>query len=348
MRPDETPGTTGTAGAQAIRDRRIAGDRDRARLYRRARRAAGQREPDRRVRYRSRARPLCRGGRGFGQAAAQAQVARHRASRIGRRRDRVCARCPSRDAGQFAPRPRRSPAHRPPAHQCRARDRARDRGDRQDLRGDARSRISRRASTTSGWSARGSSAICSKKPYIAYSGLSGGAIILAEEVTPADTALMDPRRIGGFATEFGGPEGHTAIMARALGLPAVLAVPGLLERARADAQAGDRWFRRDRHHRPVARDGRGLPGTPRRVRPRAAPIRPAAARAGGHPRRRRDPPRSQSRTAGRARTGAGQRRDGARPGAHRVPLHEPRGPAGRGRAVRVLRRPGDAGWRGAR
>jgi phosphoenolpyruvate-protein phosphotransferase (PTS system enzyme I) len=74
-----------------------------------------------------------------------------------------------------------------------------------------------------------------KKPYIAYSTLSGGAIVLAEEVTPGDTALMDPRRISGFATEFGGPESHTAIMARALGLPAVIAVPGLLERARADA-----------------------------------------------------------------------------------------------------------------
>ena len=73
-----------------------------------------------------------------------------------------------------------------------------------------------------------------KKPYVAYSGLSGGAIVLAEEVTPGDTALMDPRRIGGFATEFGGPDSHTAIMARALGLPAVLAVPGLLERVRAD------------------------------------------------------------------------------------------------------------------
>src|SRR5437588_3727051 len=75
-----------------------------------------------------------------------------------------------------------------------------------------------------------------KKPYVAYSSLVGGAIILAEEVTPADTALMDPRRIGGFATEFGGPEGHTAIMARALGLPAVLGVPGLLARARPDAR----------------------------------------------------------------------------------------------------------------
>jgi phosphotransferase system enzyme I (PtsI) len=74
-----------------------------------------------------------------------------------------------------------------------------------------------------------------KKPYVAYSGLTGGAVILAEEVTPGDTALMDPRRIGGFATEFGGPDSHTAIMARALGLPAVLAVPGLLERVRADA-----------------------------------------------------------------------------------------------------------------
>src|SRR5215207_1901418 len=73
-----------------------------------------------------------------------------------------------------------------------------------------------------------------KKPYVAYSGLHGGAIVLAEEVTPGDTALMHPRRIGGFATEFGGTDSHTAIMARALGLPAVLAVPGLLERARAD------------------------------------------------------------------------------------------------------------------
>src|SRR4051812_19329048 len=41
-----------------------------------------------------------------------------------------------------------------------------------------------------------------KKPYVPYSGLTGGAIILAEEITPGDTALMDPRRIGGFAAEF--------------------------------------------------------------------------------------------------------------------------------------------------
>ncbi|OYQ35970.1 phosphoenolpyruvate--protein phosphotransferase [Niveispirillum lacus] len=66
-------------------------------------------------------------------------------------------------------------------------------------------------------------------PYQAFSRLPNGAIILAEELSPADTALLDPRRIGGFATVLGGAEGHTAIMARSLGLPAVLGAAGLLQ-----------------------------------------------------------------------------------------------------------------------
>src|SRR5215467_4839506 len=76
-----------------------------------------------------------------------------------------------------------------------------------------------------------------KKPYVAYSAVADGAVILAEELTPADTALIDPERISGFATVSGGAESHTAIVARALGLPAVLAVPGLLDRARAGVTA---------------------------------------------------------------------------------------------------------------
>ena len=63
--------------------------------------------------------------------------------------------------------------------------------------------------------------------YQAFSGVPPGTIVIAEEITPADTALMDPARIGGFAAAIGGAEGHTAIMARSLGLPAVLGVPGL-------------------------------------------------------------------------------------------------------------------------
>ncbi len=72
-----------------------------------------------------------------------------------------------------------------------------------------------------------------KKPYVAYSAVEDGAVILAEELTPADAALIDPQRVAGFATVSGGAESHIAIVARALGLPAVLAVPGLLEHAQA-------------------------------------------------------------------------------------------------------------------
>jgi len=58
-------------------------------------------------------------------------------------------------------------------------------------------------------------------------GLPAGTILIAEEFTPADAALMDPARIAGFAAMAGGTEGHTAIMARARGLPAVLGATGL-------------------------------------------------------------------------------------------------------------------------
>ena len=66
-----------------------------------------------------------------------------------------------------------------------------------------------------------------KAPYRAFSDLAEGTVIIAEELTPADTALMDPRLVAGFATALGGVQGHTAIMARSLGLPAVIGVPGL-------------------------------------------------------------------------------------------------------------------------
>ncbi|MBM3601394.1 MAG: phosphoenolpyruvate--protein phosphotransferase [Alphaproteobacteria bacterium] len=68
-----------------------------------------------------------------------------------------------------------------------------------------------------------------KTPYQAFSMLPEGSVVLAEEISPADAALMDPRRIAGFATVLGGAESHTAIMARSLGLPAVLGLAGLLE-----------------------------------------------------------------------------------------------------------------------
>ena len=68
------------------------------------------------------------------------------------------------------------------------------------------------------------------RKFKAFSTLPSDSIVIAEEITPADTALMDPRRVGGFASSLGGAESHTAIMARSLGLPAVLGVAGLLRR----------------------------------------------------------------------------------------------------------------------
>jgi len=72
-----------------------------------------------------------------------------------------------------------------------------------------------------------------KVPYQAFSDLAPGSVIIAEELTPADTALMDPRRVAGFATALGGAQGHTAIMAGSLGLPAVIGVSGLMGKLRS-------------------------------------------------------------------------------------------------------------------
>lgn len=49
-----------------------------------------------------------------------------------------------------------------------------------------------------------------------------GSILLAERLTPSDTAKLDPDRVAGFATALGGRTSHAAIFARSLGLPAVV------------------------------------------------------------------------------------------------------------------------------
>ena len=53
------------------------------------------------------------------------------------------------------------------------------------------------------------------------------SILCAEDLAPADTAGLDPRLVVGLATSLGGPTSHTAIIARQLGIPCVVAVSGL-------------------------------------------------------------------------------------------------------------------------
>jgi phosphocarrier protein FPr len=47
-------------------------------------------------------------------------------------------------------------------------------------------------------------------------------VILAKELSPSDTASFDPQKVLGFAILEGGPTSHIAILARALGLPAIV------------------------------------------------------------------------------------------------------------------------------
>lgn len=49
-----------------------------------------------------------------------------------------------------------------------------------------------------------------------------GRIVVADELTPADTILMQNQGVLAFVTEYGGPLSHTAILARSLGIPAVV------------------------------------------------------------------------------------------------------------------------------
>ncbi|MFD1598316.1 phosphoenolpyruvate--protein phosphotransferase [Halobellus rarus] len=54
--------------------------------------------------------------------------------------------------------------------------------------------------------------------------LPAGSVVLAERLTPSDTAQLDPERVAGFVTATGGRTSHAAIFARSLALPAVVGV----------------------------------------------------------------------------------------------------------------------------
>ena len=56
-------------------------------------------------------------------------------------------------------------------------------------------------------------------------------VLVARDLAPADTALLDPASVVALVTEDGGPTSHTAILARAMGVPAVVACVGCTDLA---------------------------------------------------------------------------------------------------------------------
>ncbi|MFI3231024.1 MAG: phosphoenolpyruvate--protein phosphotransferase [bacterium] len=70
-------------------------------------------------------------------------------------------------------------------------------------------------------------------------------IIIADDLTPSDTALIDLNYVKGFVTELGGVTSHVSIIARSLKLPALVGVSGIMEGVKTgdilamDASKGD-------------------------------------------------------------------------------------------------------------
>ncbi len=75
-----------------------------------------------------------------------------------------------------------------------------------------------------------------KHPLRPLSALPKGSIVIAENLSPADMAQMDPSSVCGVGTVLGGAEGHTAIVARALGIPCVLGAQNLMDGVRSGDQ----------------------------------------------------------------------------------------------------------------
>lgn len=97
-------------------------------------------------------------------------------------------------------------------------------------------------------------------------------VLAADDLSPADTAALEPGSVLALVTARGGPTSHTAILARALGLPAVVGCPGILQVADGT---------------PVAVDGEAgtvetaapqNPQTPRSPQSHQTPQSPATAR----------------------------------------------------------------------
>jgi phosphotransferase system enzyme I (PtsI) len=90
-----------------------------------------------------------------------------------------------------------------------------------------------------------------------------GSVVLAERLTPSDTAQLDPETVAGFATVTGGRTSHAAIFARSLALPAVVGLGEVLNditdgtEVIVDGDAGELLVGPDDAEREAARADEG-------------------------------------------------------------------------------------------
>jgi phosphotransferase system enzyme I (PtsI) len=90
-----------------------------------------------------------------------------------------------------------------------------------------------------------------------------GRVVVAERLTPSDTARLDPDSVAGFATRTGGRTSHAAIFARSLAIPAVVGVGDALdaleegETVVVDGRAGELVVDPDEDRRAAAAESEG-------------------------------------------------------------------------------------------
>ncbi len=78
--------------------------------------------------------------------------------------------------------------------------------------------------------------------------LEADSILIAKDLTPSMTAGLDPEKVTGIITQFGGTTSHSAILARALEIPAILSVAEILDKASdkdpicMDGQSGELYI----------------------------------------------------------------------------------------------------------
>lgn len=86
---------------------------------------------------------------------------------------------------------------------------------------------------------------------IEISKVPAGTVLVCKDLTPSMTSQIVKENVAGIITEVGGPTSHSAILARALEIPAVLSVPGIVDlvedkdSAIVDGTAGDVFINPD-------------------------------------------------------------------------------------------------------
>lgn len=68
--------------------------------------------------------------------------------------------------------------------------------------------------------------------YVDLASLDEEVILVAHDLTPSDTAIMDKQKVLGFLTDIGGRTSHTAIMARSLEIPAVVGLRNITSKVK--------------------------------------------------------------------------------------------------------------------